>query len=1087
MSISKPKKSLAFLILILHSLFGFSQPSIQSFAPASGTIGSTILIKGTGFSTTAINNIVYFGAVRAKVISSTLTSLDVTVPEGTSYEPITVTVDNLIAYSNSPFVVTFPGANTDIFPRDIYNKRIDAPVAYEDPDYGESYEFCNVDLDGDGKPDMVSANTSANSISVVRNTSIVGKISFEKNKDYPTDAGPVGISYGDFDGDGKQDIVIVNTSAKIISVYRNLSTIGNIALASKIDFDLDNYYTSVAVGDIDKDGKTDLAISGAVNNIVIFRNSSSAGNISFETALEFPVGYGFMDKINIRDLDGDGIPEIIRNLNGSFQGYRIAILKNRSTPGNITMDKPLLLPSGNGPNDIAIGDLNQDGLPEIISADNQNYTFSVLKNKSASGVISFDEYITFHVGRFPQYIAIGDMDGDNKPDVAVSNNEHYGYTVSIFKNISSTNSIQFAQKIDLTTLGGPEKVAVEDIDGDGKPEIEVIGGDASVISVFTHCPTATIIEQPVDSTICVSGNASFSVTTLDTAAGYSWQADTGYGWTDLPNNSTYRGVNTNNLKVNGVTISMNGYQYRCLVISRCETDTTSIAKLIVNTLSPPIIKIIATDTFICKSTSVKFIATTTNGGANAIYQWKKNNLNVGINTNFYEDSSFVDGDIISCVITSNAKCLTTPINTSNIVTMHVTDQLTPLISVTASSNRICPNIKVIFNATVINGGDGLYQWKKNRNFVGINSSVYIDSSLKNNDTISCIFMPRLSCSTLNATSNDIIIGVDSVITPTIYITASGNNICPGEKVNFVATAFDQGPLPFYQWTKNDTAFGINSANYFANNLIDGDKISCILTSNAQGCLSSKTIISNTIQININKNLPGKVNLGNDRSFCAGNNITINSPTGYASYEWQDNSTNSFIIVNKPGLYIVKAKDACNIISSDTILITQNDIPEAFLPRDTSVCVYDKIKIQANKSFVNYLWNNNTSTSFINVTAPGIYWLKVTDFNGCSGEDSILVTTKDCMHGVYVPSAFSPNGDGKNDIFKPLVFGQLLNYNFQVFDRYGQMIFHSYDASKGWDGLVKGKKQNSNVFVWMCTYQLQDEKTTKKTGTVTLIK
>lgn len=91
----------AVIFLITHQLF--AQPSITAFTPASGPVGLTVKISGKGFSNTASDNIVYFGAVKAKVSSASTTALTVTVPAGATYQPVSVTTKNLTSYSNRPF------------------------------------------------------------------------------------------------------------------------------------------------------------------------------------------------------------------------------------------------------------------------------------------------------------------------------------------------------------------------------------------------------------------------------------------------------------------------------------------------------------------------------------------------------------------------------------------------------------------------------------------------------------------------------------------------------------------------------------------------------------------------------------------------------------------------------------------------------------------------------------------------------------------------------------------------------------------------------------------------------------------------
>src|SRR6266567_4305551 len=105
-------KCLVLIIILLFTHTVFAQPSISSFTPATGPIGTVVTITGAGFNTTPSKNIVYFGTVKAVVSAATSTSLTVTVPVGAGYLPLSVTTNNLIAYSIKPFILTFSGGGT---------------------------------------------------------------------------------------------------------------------------------------------------------------------------------------------------------------------------------------------------------------------------------------------------------------------------------------------------------------------------------------------------------------------------------------------------------------------------------------------------------------------------------------------------------------------------------------------------------------------------------------------------------------------------------------------------------------------------------------------------------------------------------------------------------------------------------------------------------------------------------------------------------------------------------------------------------------------------------------------------------------
>lgn len=1079
-----PKSYFLFFVCILFVQAVFSQPVITSFSPLSGPVGTTVTITGSGFSANAADNIVYFGGVRGQVISSSVSSINVEVPVGATYDLISVTENKLIGFSGSPFIITFPGATSN-FPQNLFVAKVDFPVSNENHGEDGFKDLVVVDLDNDGKTDIISPDLFAKSISILRNNSTTGSIAFDSVENFSALYGVSSVIYGDLDGDGKQDVIASNSI--YFSVFRNLSTQDNIQFAPRLDFNKPSTSIEESLGDLDGDGKIDLAFVGNNSNkISLYHNASSQGNILFDSSIDISISYGH-NKILIRDINGDSKPDIILSYWGLSEN-QVFVYENLSTPGHIIFDNAKKFNTAPGPSDIAIGDLDNDGLPEIVTSNNQNETFSILRNISNTNTISFASHKDFVVGRFPQCIAINDIDGDGKCDIAVTNNQNLGNTVSLFKNISTNGIIDFKGAVEFTTSGTPNGVDIADFDGDSKPEPAIFCTSARKISILVRCQPIQIIKEPTDTTLCFSGNAIFSVK-ISSPVTYHWQINNGSGWIDLNNDITYSGVTSNTLIVSGTTTAMNGYLYRCALLTECGTIiNTDSAKLIVDTPSPPSIQITASDSIICKGTTVTFNATPFNGGSSPAYQWKKNNINTGINSENYTDNNLNDGYIVKCVITSNASCLSIDTAESNSITIKVTTQIKPEILITASSDTICSGTPVTFIAVIKNGGSSpSYQWFKNKIATGKNINIYIDSTLKNNDTISCTLTSSLSCSITNIASNQIAITVNPFYTPAIIITASENNICPNTTVTFSSALTHQGNNPIFDWLKNGISTGITTQTYTDNNIQNNDIISCWLISNSNECLTSDSVLSNTITIYYKSNLPGPVKLGADKVICSNANITINAPAYYASYIWQDNSTKNYFTTTQPGICYVTATDFCGQVSSDTLLITTGTNPSSFLFSDTSVCSYEPIELKADKIFQQYLWNTNAITPSITINTAGTYWLQVTDENNCTGRDSIKVLPKNCISGVYFPSAFTPNNDGKNDFFKPLVYAQLKQFDFKVFNRFGQLLFHSTETGKGWNGTYNGTLQPIGVYVWVCSYEVENNNPVVKRGAIILIK
>jgi gliding motility-associated-like protein len=485
-------------------------PTITAFTPTSGTIGTTVIITGTNFSSTPANNIVYFGATRATVTAATSTQLTVTVPTGATYEPITVQVAGLTGFSSKPFVVTFAGGGSiDVCS---FAPRIDYATIGITP--GLEAIGAVADIDGDGKSDVLVANRENKFFSIYRNISTPGNISsgsFESRLDFSTGTGggvgpgPASIDVGDIDGDGKQDIVVMNYSLGTASVFRNISTPGNINVQPKFDFSIGSF-TGLAVKlfDIDLDGKLDLILTSFFEGVSILRNTATIGVIdgtSFANRVSFPTGSNPLS-FSIGDLDGDGKPDITV---ANQQSNTISILRNTSTLGSISMAAQVTFPTGNNPNDVELSDFDGDGKIDVgVPAQGSSFSITFFRNTSTIGLFSFSsfQYSTPTLAHYQS--SLGDIDGDGKIDFAVPNVD--ANTVSVLKNTSVPGNISFAPFVDfsLNSLSTQRAIDIHiaDIDGDGKNDLTSTSygfsvlrnviGEISLPTVTTFTPSGAI-------------------------------------------------------------------------------------------------------------------------------------------------------------------------------------------------------------------------------------------------------------------------------------------------------------------------------------------------------------------------------------------------------------------------------------------------------------------------------------------------------------------------------------------------------------------------------------------------------------------
>lgn len=468
-------------------------------------------ISGANFSTTSGNNIVFFGAVRATVLSASSGTLTVTVPDGATYQPMTVTVGGLTAYAQQPFLVTFPGSGN------ISTNSL-APSIDSSTDLHPN-DITMADFDGDGKPDLATANNysttgSPASVSILRNTSSNGAISFGVHQDIPTGVQTFAIAAGDLDGDGKPDMVSSSLADKTISVFRNTSSPGNISFAAKTDYATGQNPYGIAIGDLDGDGKPDIAVTNYVSNTIsLYRNTSTVGTISFAAGTDISTGADLGPwGIAIQDLDGDGKPDlaVTNNLSNT-----ISVFRNTSTLANISFAPSIHFYGSSAPQGIAIGDMDGDGKPDLVWAINgQNTAFAVERNLSSPGTLNFVASTphTYNI-TYAYDIAISDINGDGKPDVLIPS---YGKT-SVFQNASTTGSISLTEMADLPG-NSPYAAVVGDVNGDGYPDLVTTNFTSTYLSVYKNqvlVPSVTSFSPATASqgaTVTITGN-NFSGTT----------------------------------------------------------------------------------------------------------------------------------------------------------------------------------------------------------------------------------------------------------------------------------------------------------------------------------------------------------------------------------------------------------------------------------------------------------------------------------------------------------------------------------------------------------------------------------------------
>lgn len=454
------------LVILSGNMVLAQVPAITAISPDTGAIGTTVTLTGSNFNETAANNLVYFGGIQATVTSATATSLTVEVPEGASSDYIYVNVGGLIGQSLSRFTVTFES--------DGYIGN--SPKSFADVEAfvtGDGAWALDMgDLDGDGLTDVVTGNWDAQNYSVfVNNSSGPGDISFATRVDFASNAYVNEIKLKDLDGDGLLDIVAVTEDDggnTYLEVLRNTtSAAGAVSFTMDANIPVDGYNYVLDALDLNEDGKIDVAVLDMDNaQVSIFENSSTTGSISFEDDVDFAIDSDAYD-IDYGDINGDGKPDIV-TLDGTTKS--ISVLENTSSAGSISFAAKVDFAVNADINCLEVGDLNADGLPDIV-VKNANNIF-IFKNESSTSTIALST--PDQIGISSQYgfgLSVdGDLNGDGKPDIIFKS---VLSQVGVLKNTSSGSAISFESAVLYTTGSSHDSkiFTAGDLDGDGEPDL----------------------------------------------------------------------------------------------------------------------------------------------------------------------------------------------------------------------------------------------------------------------------------------------------------------------------------------------------------------------------------------------------------------------------------------------------------------------------------------------------------------------------------------------------------------------------------------------------------------------------------------
>ncbi|MVT10838.1 gliding motility-associated C-terminal domain-containing protein [Chitinophaga tropicalis] len=416
-------------------------------------------------------------------------------------------------------------------------------------------------------------------------------------------------------------------------------------------------------------------------------------------------------------------------------------------------------------------------------------------------------------------------------------------------------------------------------------------------------------------------------------------------------------------------------------------------------------------------------------------------------------------------------------------TSHIVIYDNPPLTTTSDTLLCIRNSLTLFAESVVDGNvvAGTYAWTPNYNIVNANTATPTVSP-KLDTAYTVHFTDATGC------SNSKRVAID--IRDTLLVKASvDSTVCTGDEVHLVAYADGNYPLTWYDASSN-TQVGSGADLYItppapnAVYAVVGDLGDC------SGYDTTRLTVVD----------PPVADAGEDATICYGEQVTLQA-SGGTTYSWTPAATlttpRQATTVAKPldtTAYVVAVTDVqgCPKVVTDTVVINVVPPVPAFAGNDTIVILNQPFQLNASGG-VRYVWTPADGLDDPNVYNPVTtlnrditYTVTVYTEEGCSGTDNIHVRFI-AGPDIYVPTGFSPNGDGKNDVFRPLPVGIVQLEYFRVFDRWGKMMYSTSQYLKGWDGNFNGQPAAIGTYVWVVQGKNTNNETVQRKGTVTLVR
>jgi gliding motility-associated-like protein len=504
------------------------------------------------------------------------------------------------------------------------------------------------DLNLDGKPDVVASRsgTTSNTVFVLLNKSTLGNPDFAAplilTLDISQGVREVGIS--DINGDGKPEIVVANSITNNIYIFKNESAGGVLTINTtpvKIPVTGATETWALELQDMDGDGKTDIVASTNQSkpDLYVLKNVSTPSSISFSNITKIPLPGGYND-IATADFNRDGKLDLIST---SLFTSQAMVLLNKSSNAAFLFDAPITLATDAQPFGIDVSDLNGDNFPDFVIPSRGTSTLNVFLHNGNPTTVGFNK-VTVTTGKTNWFVRAGDLDGDAKPDIAFTSFTGTAgpYSVDILRNqnchkpeILNTPPVVIcpAQNIRLKTIPIPGVTfdwsnGFSSIKNNAEPFVDITAAASYTVTAKGENGACSVTSAPLlvqsgagalpadpaintNAPLCAGNTLNISTPTI-TGATYSWTGPNGFT------------SNTASISIPNATVANAGIYSLTIKVGDCSSNTVTKRVDVVSFGNFSISSSSANNTM-CQGQSIT-LSVNTEAGYN--YQWMKDGTNI---------------------------------------------------------------------------------------------------------------------------------------------------------------------------------------------------------------------------------------------------------------------------------------------------------------------------------------------------------------------------------------------------------------------------------------------------------------------------